>query len=84
MIPSVEKKKLEGITMPRFQDFIDGAKNIDYKNIMNISVNIKEYKKNTANQLKDTVKKEGAFTMATEKTIFQKTVCENIAAQELF
>ena len=70
--------------MPKFQNFIDGAKNIDYKNIMNISANIKEYKKNIANQLKDTVKKEGAFTMAIEKNIFQKTVCENIAAQELF
>lgn len=78
------KKEVEGIVLPKFQDFIQGAAKIDYKKVMNISADLNTYKKNVTAELKNYVMREGVWDIDTEKNIFQKTISENIAAQELF
>ncbi|MCX6824170.1 MAG: hypothetical protein NT085_03510 [candidate division SR1 bacterium] len=77
------KKDVTGIQLPKFQDFMTGAGDIDYKSVMNISKSLDEYKKNVASELKLNIKKQGTWDMDTEKDIFEKKILKDIAAQEI-
>ena len=61
------KKEVEGLVLPKFQDFIQGAAKIDYKKVMDISADVNIYKKNITDELKNNVMKEGVWDIDIEK-----------------
>ena len=82
--PVSGKRDVANMQLPKFQDFIAWAGNIDYKNIMNASKSLDGYKKNVADELKLHIKWSNVWNSGTEKDIFEKKILKDIAAQELF
>ena len=78
------KQDIPSIQLPKFDDFIQGAKSLDYTSIIQNTENMQSYKDKVASELRQNVKKEWTRDIDTEKIMFEKNIMKNMATQEIF
>ncbi len=78
------KVEIPGMQLPTFDDFIDGAKSLDYKDLIGEADDMNAYKEAVASTLKENVKKSWDRDMETEKMRFKRSVMKDMAMQEMF
>lgn len=78
------KMDIPYIKLPTFDDFLDGAKRVDYTNVMRDAEDLASYKKKVGAEVKKQVQDSWTRDIDVEKMRFERSILRNIAAQETF
>jgi len=81
--PEKGKKQIADINLPKLGDFTQGASNVDYASVIKNAGGIKEYRENFAKELKTQAQIGNNRGVEEGKTLFERTVIKNMAAQDV-
>lgn len=78
------KKDIPSVQLPRLDDFIEGAKGVNYANLVRKSKDLLWYKTLLWQEIQQQVKKEWTRDMDVEKMRCERNILKNIVSQETF
>lgn len=79
-----EEAEVPLITLPKFGDFVDGAKERDYHKLISESQTIDEYSKNFTKDLETSVQKNTDKDMDIQKDMLKKYIIKDMISQNIF